>query len=274
MEFEIKGKRITKVEKDFLFELGFKWCSRCRKAIEFDNFSLNSKMIDGYNAICKECSKNKRQDNLEYYKQRDANRYKNKREELVHKAAVYRESHQKEIKELREKYYSQNKEIILDRNKKYRRDNISKIKELQKEYHSKNKEIRNFNSREYGKKNRERLTEYCRNRYNNNDEYRLRKICREMVRRMFDSIHSDKILKTNEVLGYSALELKEHIERQFKEGMTWDNYGEWHIDHIVPISSAKNLEEGIELSKLENLQPLWAVDNLSKGDRMIFKGEE
>jgi hypothetical protein len=269
MEFEIKGKRITKVEKDFLFELGFKWCSSCKKAIEFKNFSLNSKIIDGYNAICKECSREKRKKNLEYNKQRDSKRYQNKREELIKKAKEYRETHKREIKELRDKYYQENKDIILSKNNKYREDNLDKIKAKQREYHNKNKQTRNLDSREYSKNNRKRLSEYVRYRYNNNDEYRLRVICREMVRRMFDSIHANKILKTNEILGYSPLELKEHIERQFKEGMTWSNYGEWVIDHIIPISSAKNLEEGIELSKLENLQPLWAVDNLIKGNRII-----
>lgn len=50
--------------------------------------------------------------------------------------------------------------------------------------------------------------------------------------------------------------------------MTWDNYGEWHIDHIIPISSAKSLYDGIRLSQLENLQPLWAEENILKGDKL------
>jgi len=49
--------------------------------------------------------------------------------------------------------------------------------------------------------------------------------------------------------------------------MSWDNYGEWHIDHIIPISLAKTLEEGIILSKLENLQPLWAKENILKSNK-------
>ena len=58
----------------------------------------------------------------------------------------------------------------------------------------------------------------------------------------------------------------EHLENLFKPDMTWLNYGEWHIDHIVPLASAKSYSEIIELHALENLQPLWAEDNRRKGD--------
>jgi hypothetical protein len=51
--------------------------------------------------------------------------------------------------------------------------------------------------------------------------------------------------------------------------MTWDNYGEWHIDHIIPLSSAKTESELIDLFNYKNTQPLWAKDNLSKGNRLI-----
>ena len=52
---------------------------------------------------------------------------------------------------------------------------------------------------------------------------------------------------------------------QFTEGMTWDNYGEWQIDHIVPLSSGETLEELIALNHYTNLQPLWADENNRKG---------
>lgn len=52
--------------------------------------------------------------------------------------------------------------------------------------------------------------------------------------------------------------------------MTWNNYGKWHIDHIIPISSAKTEEEVIKLNHYTNLQPLWAKDNLKKGNKIIL----
>jgi len=68
-------------------------------------------------------------------------------------------------------------------------------------------------------------------------------------------------------LGYTREQLRQHLESQFQEGMDWDNFGTgWHIDHIKPVSSFK-LEEFKECWSLDNLQPLWAKDNMSKGVR-------
>lgn len=75
-----------------------------------------------------------------------------------------------------------------------------------------------------------------------------------------------------ELVGYTSVELNAHLERQFKRGMGWHNMGEWHIDHIIPLSSFvisgpddPNLRRAWALS---NLRPLWAVDNMRKGARM------
>jgi hypothetical protein len=72
-------------------------------------------------------------------------------------------------------------------------------------------------------------------------------------------------------VGCTPQELKEHLEKQFKEGMTWDNHGMygWHIDHIIPLSSATTEEELYKLCHFTNLQPLWAEENLSKGNRIL-----
>lgn len=69
-------------------------------------------------------------------------------------------------------------------------------------------------------------------------------------------------------LGCSVDQLKFHLEHQFQEGMTWDNYGKWHIDHIRPLSSfdLTKREELLEACHYTNLQPLWAEDNLRKSD--------
>ncbi len=58
-------------------------------------------------------------------------------------------------------------------------------------------------------------------------------------------------------------------EEKFIEGMSWDNHGEWHIDHITPISYAKTEEDVLKLNHFSNFQPLWEFDNLSKGNRFI-----
>ena len=69
------------------------------------------------------------------------------------------------------------------------------------------------------------------------------------------------------MLGYSALELKIHLQNLFTEGMSWDNHGKWHIDHIKPVSKFdKNTLPSI-VNALSNLQPLWAIDNIQKGNQ-------
>ena len=66
------------------------------------------------------------------------------------------------------------------------------------------------------------------------------------------------------MLGYSALDLKNHIQSLFTEGMSWDNHGDWHIDHIKAVANFPDNTDIKVVCALENLQPLWAFDNLSK----------
>ena len=78
-----------------------------------------------------------------------------------------------------------------------------------------------------------------------------------------------KKTKTYEILGCDFETLKKHFEKQFTKGMTWDNQGEWHIDHIIPLATATTEEEVIKLNHYTNLQPLWSIDNLSKKDKIV-----
>jgi len=76
-----------------------------------------------------------------------------------------------------------------------------------------------------------------------------------------------KQTKTAQLLGCSFEELKLHIEKQFTQGMTWENRGEWEIDHIIPCARATTPTEFEKLQHYTNLQPLWAVDNMKKGSK-------
>jgi hypothetical protein len=84
-----------------------------------------------------------------------------------------------------------------------------------------------------------------------------------------------KLNKTFNSLGYSVEDLKNHLESKFESDMSWDNYGKWHIDHIIPDSwfkyNSTNDQSFKESWSLENLQPLWAQDNLSKSNRRAGK---
>jgi len=75
------------------------------------------------------------------------------------------------------------------------------------------------------------------------------------------------------LLGCNLIEFKEHIERQFKQGMSWTSWGEWHLDHIRPLASfdLDNQEELLESCNYKNFQPLWAFDNCSKGAKWTLR---
>lgn len=66
-------------------------------------------------------------------------------------------------------------------------------------------------------------------------------------------------------LGCSVRKLKSHIENQFTKGMSWAKYGQWEVDHITPLSAARNEHEAAMLCSYMNLQPLWKRDNQIKG---------
>jgi hypothetical protein len=77
-----------------------------------------------------------------------------------------------------------------------------------------------------------------------------------------------------EILQYSPEELATHLENQFTEGMTWENYGEWHVDHKLPITSFNFQEIGdnefMRCWSLDNLQPMWGDENIKKSNKMIL----
>jgi hypothetical protein len=99
---------------------------------------------------------------------------------------------------------------------------------------------------------------------------RINRRISETVRRHFRAMKNSKPSGGwNQVVGYSLAELKAHIEAQFTEGMSWENYGEWHIDHIKPKAAFTFLSisdsEFLECWALSNLQPLWGEENVAKG---------
>lgn len=92
----------------------------------------------------------------------------------------------------------------------------------------------------------------------------------KMYRYALKKINFEKKSRTFEALGYKPEEFVAHIEKQFVKGMSWSNMHKWHIDHIVPISTAKTIEEVIALNQLSNLRPLWSKDNMKKNDNIEF----
>ena len=152
--------------------------------------------------------------------------------------------------------------------------------------------------RDFQAKNREKMREKDRNRYAENPEkyktrvrlwalknpdvvrtkareYMRKRLATDMSFRLLNSLRrrvrqairrGDKAARTAELIGCSTSELMKHIESKFTEGMSWENYGEWHIDHIRPCASfdLSNEEQQKSCFNWSNLQPLWAKDNHRK----------
>ena len=117
---------------------------------------------------------------------------------------------------------------------------------------------------------RKKENERKRIRYQEDEVYMLRNRIRALTNKSIKKSGFSKDSTTEEYLGCDYETFKIHIESRFKEGMSWENRNEWHIDHIIPISSAKTPEEVKKLSNYKNLHPMWANDNLKKSNRLGF----
>jgi len=161
--------------------------------------------------------------------------------------------------------------------KKYREKNKKKLNEYHKEWSKENrKELKKYHG-EWREKNREHLNEKTRlwylNRRRTDPSFRLKCNTRTALWTCLKERDVAKYRSTFVLLCYNIEELMIHLEKQFTEGITWDNYGKWHVDHKIPMASF-NFEttEDREFKLcwcLDNLQPLWGPDNLSKGSRYL-----
>jgi len=140
-----------------------------------------------------------------------------------------------------------------ERNRKYFKDNQELCQSRMREYRRTSDHYKQW-SREYDKK-------YFEDPVN--------KLKRSMRFHTTKGIINNKLHGTEEILGCTWEFFRDYIEQQFTEGMTWDNYGDWHLDHIIPLSSAKTDKEVYRLNHYTNLQPLWAEENLKKSDKIF-----
>ena len=160
-------------------------------------------------------------------------------------------------KQYLKEYRKNNKETANKYAKQYRLDNKSKVKEQNKLYQSDNKEKINLQRRIY--RNNRRL---------NDPLYKLICNTRDLIRKSVKKQGYSKTSRTYEILGCTFEEFKIHIEQQFTEGMTWNNYAKWELDHIYPVSRAIDEDHLIKLNHYTNFQPLWWWDNNIKSNKI------
>jgi hypothetical protein len=164
--------------------------------------------------------------------------------------------------------YQKNKPKYLDRINKYYQDNKEEKLNYAKQYRNKNKN----KCSEYFSINAEKIYKQRakREKQKRNTDIGFR-IQSNLRKRLYRAITTNKKYQsTLEYLGCSIEELKIHLEKQFKKGMTWNNYGKWHIDHIKPCASFDlSLETEQKICfHYTNLQPLWAIENIKKSNKI------
>ena len=170
------------------------------------------------------------------------------------------------------KVFSQkNREGIAQRMKVYYQNNKQLIEQRRKIYIENNKKVIAHRMKVYQHNNKEHIANckkaYINQRLQSDSLFRLIHNLRSRLSIFCKSVGLQKNWKTLDSMGCTREEFIAYFESKFTEGMTWENYGDWHVDHIKPISLATNEQEVKELNHYTNLQPLWAEDNLRKSNK-------
>ena len=252
-----------------------------------------------------EYQKKWRKDNYEsYQKNRKKYREKNK-EKITKQQKEYIEKNEKKMKEYYKQYVVDNRDKINKYSKKHYNDNKDRYRKNHKKYYEENKENITERHIEWQENNKNKMRGYYKKYDDNNKDKRkayrdspeAKKLARISGKKHDDKRRKDPIFRFNQnisrsinlslkkhnlskggrhwedLVGYTSQELRGHLESLFQLGMTWENKGDWHIDHRIPKSFFQIKEVGdVEFRmcwRLENLQPLWAFDNISKKDKII-----
>ena len=195
--------------------------------------------------------------NADQLKVQAAQRYLKNREDRLEKA---------------KHYYVQNKETINKKASEYGKKNAEHLKKKANEYRAANPNKPRAWNKKYRDGNKAKIIDKLRERRRNDPMLRLRDAIRGSIRAYLGSKKTRRG-STFEIVGCTPDFLRGHLEKQFKDGMTWENYGPyWHVDHRIPLASGNSPEEIMGLSHWTNLQPLTAFENISKGAKIPVAG--
>jgi hypothetical protein len=255
-----------------------KKCNKCGIEKEFSQFTIDKKNRDGFGNSCKICR------NKHYTEWR-----KNNKDDIYARDKIWRENNKELKREYNKRHVAENKDYYIEYQKSYYTENKDKLSISHKQYYERNKddlliyskdwrlENREYLSgyfKEYRKNNKDYINSRRRNRLRNDTEFKIYSLLRTRIWDALTKCRGIKSIKSIELLGCSIEHCRKHLESQFKEGMSWDNHGlkGWHIDHIKPCASfdLTDIEEQKKCFNYSNLQPLWAIDNLKKGDRLTY----
>jgi len=263
-----------------------KICSKCKEEKEVCEFNVSNKSKCGRQSSCKLCRKKYNDKNFEknnirrlkwknnnpdYSKNYNKQYYINNKEKIKETRKNHYENNKEKFSKNNKLYYDKNKEVIKSKVKTYRNDNIINVKISEKKYRENNPEKIKERKKKFKKKNPTYHNDYLKKRRENDVLYKLICLNRNRIWTFLKNKNFTKRNKTFEIIGCNPTQLKEYLEQKFTEGMSWDNHGQygWHIDHIIPLSSAKTEEEIYKLCHYTNLQPLWAEDNIKKSNKIL-----
>lgn len=173
------------------------------------------------------------------------------------------ENNKGRLREYFKRWYEANREAQREKGRQYRFKNRSILTEKSKQWTERNPEK--------VKETRRKLRSTPKGKLRLNISSRMSRTLSHNIKR--NGCRRVKVgYKWERIVGYTLKELMDYMEKRFKPSMTWDNYGEWHIDHIIP-TTAFNFETVNDIDfkrcwKLSNLQPMWAKDNQSKSDNI------
>jgi hypothetical protein len=251
-----------------------KKCTKCGEELPESKFHKNCKAKDGLHHQCKSCqnetTRKYYQANIKEIRQKRKEYYENNREQINECNREYNANHRKANRERNKRWYQANREEKLQKEKEYYENNREKIRQRHKEYNENNKEYLNKKNKKWYQDNKKRAikyrVEYNKRQRQNNIQFRL---AHNLRSRLYKAINNgQKSGSAVSDLGCTIEELKIHLESQFEEGMTWDNWAHdgWHIDHIKPLHmfDLTDREQFLEACHYTNLRPLWAKDNMSR----------
>lgn len=237
-----------------------KICKKCDILKPIEKFGKNNSNHDGLSIYCKDCEKIRQQ------------KYRKDNPDYKNSSKKWRLTHPEKYRETQKKYLDKNPEMkSSERLKMYRQDPnfVEKEKNRNKIWLEKNKERLIEYRKIYYSKNRKVLLEknnqWKNKKMKEDGFYRMKKNLRDRIRSFLKE--DIKSMRTKNIVGLDSNGFKSYIQQRFTEGMSWDNYGEWHLDHIKPLSLAKSEEEVIRLNHHLNLQPMWAIDNQKKHNK-------
>lgn len=179
---------------------------------------------------------------------------------MTEKQKAWFAANAEKVKGYKRKWYIANKERLSRKASHYYSSNCEKLKSKAREHYAQNREAAI-----------QRAIRYSSKRSREDGNYRMRKCLRTAVYR---TVKRENGMQqrgfTERLIGCSLAQFENHIESLFKDGMSWENYGEWHIDHIIPCAAFNLLLEEHQKAcfHFSNLQPEWGIDNMMKCDKL------